>query len=186
MSHEAMTLWSLIGIHAFWVAAPLLPAILIYTLFPSTTVAVSGPLAALTVRSTGAFAAYLIVFAATYPLANRAEETIGAFQKPYWTITAKIGLADENNKAVKSDALVDTLVVQTKPEPFYTVDNYVHLLVPEGQGLPYLVFRIPNFGRRGFDLKGEHITVDEYNKTITVRDPIIISRQSQADLATAQ
>lgn len=68
MPHEIITLLSLTGVHLLWVTAPLLPAILIYSLFPNSTVAVSGPLANLTVRATGAFAGYLVVFAATFPL----------------------------------------------------------------------------------------------------------------------
>jgi membrane protein implicated in regulation of membrane protease activity len=182
MSHEAMTLWSLVGIHLLWILAPLIPAVLIYWLFPSTTIAVNGPLAALSVKATGAFAGYLVVFAATYPLANRAEETVGSFQRPYWTINARIQLQEKDKKDIVAPALFDTLIVQTKPEPFYTAENYVHLLVPEGQGLPYIIFQIPNFGRRGFDLKEatERLSIDEYNKTITVNDPIVISRQSLA------
>ena len=41
-----------------WVALPLVPAILIYRYFPDTQVVASGPLAGLTVKASGAFAAY--------------------------------------------------------------------------------------------------------------------------------
>ena len=83
---------------------------------------------------------------------------------------------------------MDTLVVQTKPEPFYTADSYVHLLVPEGQGLPYMVFQVPKFGRRGFDLKAspERFSIDDYNKTITIIDPIVILRQAETDAGVIQ
>jgi hypothetical protein len=40
------------------VLCPLIPAILIYRLFPETKVSVPGPLAGLTLRAGGAFAAY--------------------------------------------------------------------------------------------------------------------------------
>ena len=86
MSREAMVLFSLIGLHTVWVLLPLVPAILIYWLFPNTAVAVSGPLASLTVRASGAFAAYLAVFLVTYPLVQRTEQTIGGFQHPFWKI----------------------------------------------------------------------------------------------------
>jgi hypothetical protein len=191
MSHEAVTLWSLVGIHLLWVAAPLLPAILIYKLFPSTSVAVNGLLANLTVRATGAFAGYLVVFAATYPIVKLADDTIGSFLKPYWTITAQIILRDKDGRELNSDKLLDTLLVNTRPEPFYTANNYVHMLVPEVQSevqsLPYLFFQVPHFGRQGFDFrtyKGS-ITIDQYNKIITINDPIVISAQTE-EAATNQ
>jgi hypothetical protein len=49
-------------------------------------------------------------------LANGAEETIGSFQKPYWTINAQIGLKDTNKDAHVAPSLIDALVVQTKPD----------------------------------------------------------------------
>jgi hypothetical protein len=181
MAVEWVTLLALVGVHVLWIAAPLLPAILIYWLFPSTTVAVSGPLANLTVKATGAFAAYLILFAATYWIVDRAEQTIGAFQKPYWTITAKVVLHDGDNPNLHSNALLGTMVVGTKPEAFYTVGNDVHLEVPEAQGLPYLIFTIPHFGQAHFDLReaGKGITIDNYNKTIAINDPIVIPHDTE-------
>ena len=43
------------------VLVPMIPLIVIYRLFPDTAVAVTGVLSGLTVRATGAFAAYLIL-----------------------------------------------------------------------------------------------------------------------------
>ena len=57
---------ALVGAHILWVLLPLAPAVLIYWLFPNTPVAVSGPLSGLTVRTGGAFGAYLVVLLLTY------------------------------------------------------------------------------------------------------------------------
>lgn len=47
-------------LYLLYVLLPLIPAILIFRLFPETKVAVSGPLQNLTVKTTGAFAAYVV------------------------------------------------------------------------------------------------------------------------------
>ena len=44
MDREILVLTSLVGIHLLWVLAPLLPAILIFWLFPSTSVASKRPI----------------------------------------------------------------------------------------------------------------------------------------------
>jgi hypothetical protein len=41
---------------------PLIPAVVIYALFPKTTVVTRGPLSGLTLKSSGAFSVYIIVF----------------------------------------------------------------------------------------------------------------------------
>lgn len=105
-------------------------------------------------------------------------ETIGSFQKPYWTINARVVLRDNQNNNVNDRTLLDRLVVQTKPEPFYTVDDNVSMSVPEGASLPYVIFAVPNFGRKTINLKelASQITIDNYYKTITIREPVIIPK----------
>ena len=75
MPREMMVLFSLACLHILWVLLPLVPSVLIYRLFPNTAVAVSGPLANLTIRASGAFAAYLIIFVFTYPLIQTTKES---------------------------------------------------------------------------------------------------------------
>ena len=65
MSYELLTVGGLFGL---WVLLPLIPSILIFLIFPMTTIMTRGPLALLTLRAGAAFVAYLIVFAAGYPI----------------------------------------------------------------------------------------------------------------------
>jgi hypothetical protein len=74
MAREPMVMLSLALLQVLWVLLPLIPAVLIYRLFPDTKVGVSGPLANLTVRASGAFAGYLVVFLIVMPLVNRSSE----------------------------------------------------------------------------------------------------------------
>ena len=59
VSHDSTVTYSFI-LYALYVCLPLVPAILIFWLFPDSKVAVSGPLQNFTVNATGAFAAYVV------------------------------------------------------------------------------------------------------------------------------
>ena len=182
MSRELMMVLSLFGIYAGCILLPLIPAVLIYRLFPSTTVAVSGPLPNLTVRASGAFAAYLVVFAMTYPLVQTTKETIGGFQRQFWTINGQVKLIDAEGKEIRSQSLLNKIAVTTKPEP-HTVQSYhVRLKVVEGgEGdFPLVIVQIPQFGEKVIDLKSIRagIKIDHYYKTIDLREPIIIQEVS--------
>jgi hypothetical protein len=59
VSHDSTVAYSFL-LYAFYVCLPLVPAILIFWLFPDSKVAVSGPLQNFTVNATGAFAAYVV------------------------------------------------------------------------------------------------------------------------------
>src|SRR5215471_8392044 len=72
---------ALVGAHIIWVLLPLAPAVLIYWLFPNTPVAVSGPLSGLTVRTGGAFGAYLVVLLLTYGQLRTINQSIALIDK---------------------------------------------------------------------------------------------------------
>jgi hypothetical protein len=179
MSKEAMVLFSLVGLHAVWVLLPLVPAILIYWLFPNTAVAVSGPLASLTVRASGAFAAYLAVFLVTYPLVQRTEETIGGFQHPFWKITGQVKLIDNDGNEMQSEDALSRMVVRTEPAPFSVAGYDLWINIPQPEDLPPRLFvEIPGFGTKWINLnnKSSDISRDEYHKIIEIKTPIIIKR----------
>ena len=177
MSREMTVLVSLVGLHLLWVLAPLVPAILIYKLFPATSVAVSGPLANLTVRASGAFAAYLIVFAATFPLIKNMESTFSGFQRSIWTIKAQIQMLDRNGVELNSFDNFSRVNVYTEPKPFSVNGNIVRMKIAEGDGeFPLLVVQAPSFGGKtiAVDRGTPSFRFDNYNKTIEFVEPIKI------------
>jgi hypothetical protein len=181
MSQEMMMLFSLIGVYTVWVILPLIPAVLIYRLFPDTTVAVNGPLANLTVRATGAFAAYLILFAAAYFLMmNHAVEVIEAFQHPSWTIKGRIALVDKEGREITAANLLEGLRIRTDPDQFKPQSYRVQLRIPEIEGdMPALIFEIPAWGRKEIDLRSASgVSRDIFHKTIEIKNPIIIKEVS--------
>jgi hypothetical protein len=63
-------------LYAVYVCLPLVPAILIFRLFPDSKVSVSGPLQNFTVNATGAFAAYVVTVALGFFLVKYIEVQI--------------------------------------------------------------------------------------------------------------
>jgi len=181
MQLEFIILLSFMGLYMVWVLLPLVPSILIYTLFPNTAVAVSGPLANLTIRTTGAFAAYLIVFAMTYPLVDTTRNAIGGFQHQFWTINAQIKLQDEEGKEIRSSDLMRKLSVNTEPGS-HSIKNYnakMRVMQSGSEELPWLIFGIPSFGEKIVVLKEmkDKVIINDYTKTIEILEPIVISKE---------
>jgi hypothetical protein len=179
MSHESVLYTYLMILHASWVLLPLVPAVLIYWLFPDSKVAMSGPFASLTVRASGAFAGYLIIVAATYSVTQRIENTIGGFQHSFWSVRGTITLLDSDNKTeITSDDLLRKLNIQTKPEILSAQSHFITLDIPErGPRLPFLVLDIPEFGRKTIDLSvEERVDNDDYNHEFKLKGPIVIQK----------
>lgn len=176
MARELMVMLSLTLLHALWVLLPLVPAVLIYHLFPDSKVGVSGPLANLTVRASGAFAGYLIVFLVTTPLVNRSEDTIRGFEHLFWTINGKVKLIGANGVEIKSADLLKKMEVHPDPSPYNIASYIVRLRVFEGEEgeFPFVNIDIPNFGQGVIDLKSisKNVVVDKYHKTIEIAEPI--------------
>jgi len=64
------------ALYILYVLLPLVPAILIFKMFPETSVAVSGPLQNLKFNATGAFAAYVVTVVLGFFLVNYVEQQI--------------------------------------------------------------------------------------------------------------
>jgi hypothetical protein len=142
-------------------------------------------------KASGAFAAYLIVFAATFPLIQTTKETIGGFQRQFWTIHGQVKLIDTDGNEMRSQSLLNKIKVTTNPDPHTVQSYYVRLKIVEGgEGdFPLVIVQIPEFGERTLDLKSlaASTKVDYFYKTIDMKEPIIIqeSARSPAQAATA-
>lgn len=181
ITSEDFVLIAIGGIHLLWVFSPLLPAILIYKLFPTTHVAVKGPLSGLTVNATGAFAGYLIIFIATYPITSNAQNIIAGFQKPYWTVHAEVVKEGGDILAGSNREEITGLSVKTEPEAHYVANNLVRINIPEGENLPFLIFKVDDYSRVIDLQKVDNIVVDYFHKEIHVQKPIILTRTSSVE-----
>lgn len=176
---------ALVGAHILWVLLPLAPAVLIYWLFPNTPVAVSGPLSGLTVRTGGAFGAYLVVLLLTYGQLRTINQSIAMLDSQFWNVKGTVQLIDSKARPIDSPDLLQKYIVVTKPDT-HLFDKYEIKLriVQEMDGsLPITVIKIPEFGEhRIMWASGKK---DEFKRTITFTDPLKIQQESSTSVPVA-
>jgi hypothetical protein len=77
MAYDPAVIYSFC-LYVLYVLLPLIPAVLIFRLFPEAKVTVSGPLQNFTINATGAFAAYIVTVALGFFLVRNAEVQINS------------------------------------------------------------------------------------------------------------
>lgn len=164
----ALVILLLLVLLAVWVSLPLLPAVLIYRLFPNTSVTTSGPLANLTINASGAFAAYLIVFLITMPMANSIKNAIGGAIRPSWEIHGQVKLVDEGKTILRED-LLTTIRLETRPSVLSHTGEALLLKIPEEDGyFPRVVVQVPDWGYGFIDLNRDNFQKSRFSRVIDV------------------
>jgi hypothetical protein len=176
---------ALVGAHIIWVLVPLAPALLIYWLFPNTPVAVSGPLADLTVRTGGAFGAYLVVLLVTYGQLRITDQSIASLESQFWTVSGTVQLFDSKEKPVNFPNLDQKLVVVTRPEP-HLIDKYeirLRIMQETDGSLPITILKIPDFGEQRIVWSSGK--KDEFKRTINFTQPFKIQQEASTSVPVA-
>src|ERR1700730_17025060 len=121
-----------------WVIVPLVPAVLIYRLFPNNPLVVSGPLAGLTVKTGGAFGAYLLIFVLTAWQIEKINSLIGGLRNQFLTVQTRLQFANEKGGIpFNSDEQMGKVEVVLKPQIHSLRTHEVTLrLVDDRDGLP--------------------------------------------------
>lgn len=162
--------------YILWICVPMLPAMFIYSRFPKEKIGIQGPLGALTVSATGAFAAYVIVFLISYPIVTKFQQNLASLTRPAWQVKAKITLEDETKRPIDPSWL-DGLVLELHPDMFAPAKDIVTMTIPEINGsIPNIVLSIPNFGSAVIDTSDPTLQKDEYLKFVKVPEPVVIKR----------
>ncbi|MGH6847909.1 MAG: hypothetical protein ACREC0_10870 [Methylocella sp.] len=173
---------SLIVLFTVWALLPLVPAVLIYLLFPDTSVAVSGPLANLTVRAGGAFAAYLIVLLVTFQLEQNGTKFIRDLERPLWTITGTIKFLDKDKKDASNESLLKKVVLRIEPDPFMHQTYDIKLRIAEDNPgeFPSLVLVVDDVWKGAIDLNPDNVKMDDSNRIIKIKSPILVQELPHA------
>lgn len=190
-----LVLFAFCGLYATWILLPLIPAILIYWLFPDNKVTVSGPFAGLTVNASGAFAAYLVVFVAVYlALVPTTRNYIVGMQREFWIVKGDIELHHADGTAFPhSEVLLNQLkVVRPNSYKFEGYSATVKVEEDDDGALPIVTIEIPNFGEKTISLNkmpSSQLSIDYSKRIIRVKDPIIIEEfntggRTQPELAS--
>jgi hypothetical protein len=171
-------------LNAGWVLLPLAPAILIYRIFPNTETGLKGPFGNLSIRASGAFAAYFIVFLATFPLLNEMNRNLKGQFRPSWTVKGRILPQDENGNAItSSDQFGNVIRVSLDPDIVRVKPNLTfEATVPVINGrLPEFSINYEGVGTSYMDFQnlsaGDDVDFDEKNREVTIRSPIIIRKE---------
>jgi hypothetical protein len=161
------------SLYALYVLLPLVPAILIYSIFPNTKVGISGPLGGLSMKAGGAFAAYVITVLLGSFLIIKTHEIIGGSVSHTWSVKATIELHDNEDNVItseKANDLLANLEVQTDPELITVKHEMVKMELPAKEDtLPTIFLSIPKFGDQTIDLESfERLKIDHFDKTINL------------------
>ncbi len=178
---DAVPLAVVLGFMALLIAllAPLIPSVLLYKVFPDTKVTAQGPLAGLTVRASGAFAAYLILVLLAFWYLRGVDRIISSMVAETWTVQIPIQLIDENNNQITTglDA-VKGVGVEFSPPIHALTHTKVTLTVPVEHGR----WRTVLFSLHGFESvdlplaelveRKEAMDLDQANHRVTLHSPV--------------
>lgn len=191
-SDQDWVIWQF-GLNALWVLLPLVPAVLIYLVFPKSNVTMKGPLAGLTIRASGAFAAYFIVLLVTIPTLNRLNQNLENQFRPTWEVSGRVLLQDENGRNIRYDNRNDSpLSIELDPKLVSPVGvNGFQMHVPEiADKIPAIHLRYPGVGAYLLDpmspQEHEKVNVDYNRKKVEIVTPIIIKRERCIGLSCAE
>jgi hypothetical protein len=167
-----------IGLLLIVASLPLVPSTIIYRLFPDTVVAANGPLSGLTVRTTGAFSVYIIVFLCMVPFVYRTYDSISSLTSPSWTIQGNIILKDSNGRDIVDPATIKSLRVGLTPDIIETDGDSFTVKVPEIEHrIPNLTFSVGELGSKVVNVNkdGDYkIDRDTEHLAINIRSPIVV------------
>jgi hypothetical protein len=166
-----------------WVLLPLVPAILIFLLFPDNKLDASGPMAHLSVRASGASAAYLIILVVVAPITYKSWNSINDLKlPPFWTVVGSAEFEGKTATQVNADStLLPRVILETDPERLFnhkTVSMTVRIPEENDGKFPILIFKIDEKWKGSVDLNKEteekSVEIDNYNKIIKIMHPISI------------
>jgi len=143
---EMLVYAGLVGVLVVWLLLPLVPAILLYWLFPDQQFKTTGWLANFKINATGAFGGYLVLFAAMIPFVKSAEDHVGSFLHPCWMISGKLKILNSDNSEIHSPDLFSAIRMRTVPDSYSFGDpEYVVTVRADDSGdLPPITLFIPD------------------------------------------
>jgi hypothetical protein len=153
---DMVLLFELYGSYFVWLVVPLLPAVIIYKLFPATPTDTEWKILGVALKASGASAFYFAILGLAYfKFLEPTIEYVKALEQPYWIVDASVVFLDSDKKVINSNSTVDQLRVepvyysfQKSGEQSYLVElsfpelkgevpEHIRLIFPEGEGFLY-------------------------------------------------
>ena len=186
MDKELQSVFLSFGLYCLYVLLPMIPAILIYRLFPDTQVSLKGPLSKLTMKTTGAFAAYVVTVILGAYLVKNTLDIINAMAQPgelTWTVKAEVELRDKENHQIDNPDMLSLIQVSIQPEITSKTGRIVQLKLPRDKEEKWphnlITFSIPQFGSEPRDLSTlstPDVEIDKSHRVFRIVKPVIIKK----------
>lgn len=180
MSEHLQALLLLLLLFVAWLGVPLLPAWVTYLITPNQRLGLTGPLEQLTVRASGAFAAYVVLLLLTYGLIVKGGLSIigGMTSASVWTFEADVVAIDEAGQTIPIPETAKELDIAFKPNPHQLGKSKVRVRIPANpDNWPFLTVTVPDFGGAEVDLKKVSSSeINTFKKSIELEAPILVRR----------
>jgi hypothetical protein len=178
MDQNVSALLYLLLLFSAWMLIPLVPAWITYLITPDQKLGLAGPFQGLTLKSTGAFAAYLALLVVSYKLVVAGGlSIIGAMATPsVWTFKADVVAINEAGQPVAIPESVQAVDVAFKPDIHRLGKSKIVVRLPyHPDDWPFMTVTIPNFGGAEIDLnKMPGVDIDSFRKTVELHGPISV------------
>lgn len=142
-------------LYAVYVLLPIIPATLIFRMFPDSKLAVSGPFQGLSVKASGAFGAYIVTVAMGYFLIQFIQESITASQGvAVWTVVAGVVHDDQGKTAPIGSKKITAVVFEPVKAPyFYGEELRLHISRSPMEAWPIVHISADGFESYPLDLE---------------------------------
>jgi len=182
------------GVFILYFLIPLIPAVVIYKLFPKTEVTASGPLSGLNIKTKGAFAAYIIALIFGIFIINKTINTIemGIKQKNekidyLWQVKTNLKVVQDDSTITNetSRQLLDKITVAFDPAPNWnrnSDDGYISY-VPNSliEGNVTLTYSGDQCETKKINPNASNYKKDIEKKEITIGDLMINKTKMKVD-----
>ena len=188
MDQQIVTVIFSFALYVLYVLLPMIPAVVIYKLFPDTKIAANGKLSSWDIKTTGAFAGYVITVILGYFLVQNTQQLIAQMNNTYWDIKAKVELQNEDGTPYKerrtNQGIIETLRVVIDPDVVRINADFIHLTIPGHQSDwkdTDVKFEIPGYGYKTVNLQeiSKNADFDPYTLTSELAEPIVIMVDKQ-------
>lgn len=152
MVKESLIIYSFI-LFSLSLLLPIVPSVIIYRLFPDSRVTAEGPLRGLSVKTSGAFGAYLITVLLGAFLTTKTmtliENAHQAEINPASKVILNLHPIDQDGNPLPPGALNDLQpMIRLDPEIYRIGESAVELDVPGSPDAYTILIDIPGFGQR--------------------------------------
>ncbi|MCW3060055.1 MAG: exported protein of unknown function [Capsulimonas sp.] len=186
MNSDTLDVLLLMATYALWIFLPLLPAVLIYRLFPNTPVTLSGPFQSLTISAGGAFAAYFLTLIASIFLVKSIVLAVRNPPNSQWTVSGTLAVSDEHGRP--HPVPQNGVIVSVQPSPVRISGDTIEADIWRNKSeWPRIRIEVPGYGAKTFTLDPSKVNfdVDEDNYRIVLREPLAVQRESPIEAGNA-